>query len=1297
MIDAEKPDEVMPFANQHAHLPVSLADSCPLSEEQVFRVARELLRQIATVHADGRLVGMLDPARISLVDGETPLLPEATFDNVNLDNRNPLECCPPEFQSLAIDKFPLDIISAQKALAAAKGEGDPRRLDIYQWGTLVCRLATGLSVSAYLNSPRARSQVPADLRPLVDQALGYNAAERFSDCSQLRVALDQVIAKRGSPTAETPNWGQSLPPSSETPFIPAMAAQRPSTIQPAEEAPASMRTTAANHSQRELQANEQLGPYRILRRIGGGGMGDVYEAYEAALDRHVAIKVLPPELARHADFVNWFRAEATAVAKLVHPNIVQIHSIGEAAGHHYFAMQYVRGESLADTLRVRGKLPSGETLLIVEQCLAGLAAAHQRGLIHRDVKPGNILIDHESQRALLADFGLVKAIEAETSRTATGVILGTVDYMSPEQARGHAVDGRSDLYSLGVLLYQMLSGRLPFVADSPTAVIFQHAYEQPESLAEIAPSAPSRLVSIVTRLMAKDPQQRYQSAGEVLNDIAAYRGGQLPATTAARVRDVVNSSLTEAPIIVLPLSGATVEPATWSERFLNLFRRHAPNLAKNLENTQQQVDGAIYDYQQKRDQLAILVRDAQQLAKDLQAQVTSHKKEAKVAAQKAKSKDPTAAAELQKQQAECERIAADFAQQLAQQQAENEALEAKLANVNATLLSLRSQRDVLQARLQSARARFQSESQLARFPLWNNRVVLGGVAALLLIWGAVSIFGGKSVEPAQELVLPAPKVEPKVEPKIAKAPLPKPKPKPPLATTTNSLGMQLNYIPAGEFQMGSPDTEPRRMGREGQHRVRISKPFLISAYEVTQEEYEAVMGSNPSYHSKIGEGRDKLWSKDTKRFPVENISFENAREFCRKLSEKEGKTYRLPTEAEWEYACRAGTKTAYHFGETCNGEQANCRGQETVGSSNKGVNLGRTEQVGAYPPNDYGLYDMHGNVWEWCSDWFDENYYNHSPIEDPQGPPSGTAHVLRGGSWRDDSMFLRSAWRDSDVSSKLTDSIGFRVVRIISELPPTIEISGIKLNLIPAGEFLMGSPDSEIKEHLQPNERSREEKEKQFRFRITKPFYLGVYEITQGEYERVMGDNPSAFSSSGAQKNLIKGIDNKKLPVEMVSWKDAQKFCTKLSADTEQKVRLPTEAEWEYACRAGTLTVFNYGNTCDGTNANVYAPWDRSYGMKGSGKYMKRPTIVGSYKPNAWGLYDMHGNVYEWVKDAADINGYKSLATDDPRGSKQGMCRGGCWRSWPYSSRSAARNPYGPDNKYDYTGFRIACDAPLIP
>ena len=243
----------------------------------------------------------------------------------------------------------------------------------------------------------------------------------------------------------------------------------------------------------------------------------------------------------------------------------------------------------------------------------------------------------------------------------------------------------------------------------------------------------------------------------------------------------------------------------------------------------------------------------------------------------------------------------------------------------------------------------------------------------------------------------------------------------------NSLGMKFAAIPAGSFTMGSPADEPDRSGMENQHVVEITRPFCLGVYPVTQDEYQRVIGTNPSCFAEAETG-DALGTV-AGRLPVERVSWDDACEFCRRLSElpaekAAGRHYRLPTEAEWEDACRAGTATAFAFGPSLAPTQANFDCGRAAGIASG------TTAVGSFPPNAWGLHDMHGNVWEWCADWFSPDYYGRSASRDPQGPPSGFAHVLRGGGWRSRAAQCRSAARYSATATQRHDAFGFRVACI---------------------------------------------------------------------------------------------------------------------------------------------------------------------------------------------------------------------------------------------------------------------------
>jgi formylglycine-generating enzyme required for sulfatase activity len=486
----------------------------------------------------------------------------------------------------------------------------------------------------------------------------------------------------------------------------------------------------------------------------------------------------------------------------------------------------------------------------------------------------------------------------------------------------------------------------------------------------------------------------------------------------------------------------------------------------------------------------------------------------------------------------------------------------------------------------------------------------------------------------------------------------------------------------------------------------------------------ACSGSNPSkFHG------------DPKR-PVEQVSWNDAVEFCRRLSELPAENtarrrYGLPTEAQWEYACRAGTTTRWYSGD----DEAGLADVAWF-SANAG---GQTHAVGGKRPNAWGLYDMHGNVGEWCHDWYG-GYDAKSPLDDPSGPLHGVDRVSHGTGWDAPAWTCRSAVRRHSWQWYKGPTLGFRVSVVPADeagdgrkaadispmgklrvspqyapqtaltpsgsesdgrwkLPPgapdpavapfntttakqhqeawakhlgvPVEITnsiGTKLVLIPPGEFTMGSPDSD--------KDAQSWEKPQHRVRITKPFYLGKYPVTQEQWEAVMGSNPSGF----------KGPKN---PVETVSWDDCQKFLGKLNAKPAAgvgKFQLPTEAQWEYACRAGSKTRYCFGD--EESKLGDYA----SYAANSGGK--THP--VGEKKPNAWGLYDVHGNVWEWCQDRYDGGYYAKSPMDDPTGPTGGsdrVLRGGGWNIPAGYCRSAFRRRGRPGNRYVSLGLRVS----LVP
>ncbi|MBQ7589727.1 MAG: formylglycine-generating enzyme family protein [Verrucomicrobia bacterium] len=500
---------------------------------------------------------------------------------------------------------------------------------------------------------------------------------------------------------------------------------------------------------------------------------------------------------------------------------------------------------------------------------------------------------------------------------------------------------------------------------------------------------------------------------------------------------------------------------------------------------------------------------------------------------------------------------------------------------------------------------------------------------------------------------------------------------------SDTVDLDMIWIEPGTFIMGSPEDE---LGRgvyysETQHQVTLTQGYWMGKFEVTRAQYEAVMGTNPS-----GSGRADL--------PVARVNWSESMEFCAKLTAiereagrlPEGYEYTLPTEAQWEYACRAGTTTALNSGKNLS-EEDKCPEMDEVGwyGNNSRYSNGNmdTHPVGQKLPNAWGLYDMHGNVWEWCLDWY--GTYPVAAVIDPMGADTGFYHVNRGGSIAREAYICRSAARNGPSDGRYIDA-GFRValapIYVSKNITiPLSEDVNLRMIWIEPGTFMMGSPEDEL---------GRKDNETQHQVTLTQGYWLGKYEITQAQYEAVMGTNPSYYKGAN-------------LPVECVSWYDAKEFCSKLT-DLEMEAgrlpegyryTLPTEAQWEYACRAGTTTALNSGkNLSDEEQCSemdeVGWYWYNA-GIKSYEKGLICTRAVGQKMPNAWGLYDMHGNVAEWCADFYED--YPTSAVVDPTGPDAGIERVARWGSWwnyAWGCRSAYRGSDAPDAKYTNLGFRVA-------
>ncbi len=539
----------------------------------------------------------------------------------------------------------------------------------------------------------------------------------------------------------------------------------------------------------------------------------------------------------------------------------------------------------------------------------------------------------------------------------------------------------------------------------------------------------------------------------------------------------------------------------------------------------------------------------------------------------------------------------------------------------------------------------------------------------------------------------------------------------------NGVTMTFVLVPPGKFRMGSPEDEKDRSRDETLHTVVLTEPFDLGKTEVTQAQYEALTGNNPS----------KFKGSD---LPVEQVSWEEARDFGTKLTKERSDqhVYRLPTEAEWEYSCRGGRPCSQHFGigdgRSLSSREANFVGNHPFGGADKGPFLLKTCPVGSYRANAVGLFDMHGNVLEWCADRYGP--YPDGEVTNPTGPTEGPFRVDRGGCWLADGEDCRGARRTRSEPGSRFSYLGFRLARSVPsggrgpdlkdarhdtgpdrsqvrERPPPLDCTGpdgvsaadvrkaqeawakylgrkveetVKIAdgvemtfvLVPPGKFRMGSPD---------DEKDRDKDETLHTVVRTEPFDLGKYEVTQRQYEALTGKNPSKF----------KGAD---LPVEQVSWEEARDYAVRLTERREgqQVYRLPTEAEWEYASRAGRGSPFfafgvGDGQSLSSRDANFNGDYPAGDARKGPS--LERTCPVGSYLANAMGLCDMYGNVWEWCSDwYGPYPGGEAINPAGPAAGQERVNRGGGWQSHGQFCRSARRRADEPGARNFMLGFRLA-------
>jgi len=775
-----------------------------------------------------------------------------------------------------------------------------------------------------------------------------------------------------------------------------------------------------------------LGNYVILDKLGQGGMGMVLKAEHRRMERIVALKMLSAAVTKTPEALARFQREVKAAAKLEHPNIVTAYDADEAGGTYFLVMQYVEGSDLSALVREKGPLSVEQAVTCIVQAARGLEYAHQRGVVHRDIKPSNLLLAQERTVKIL-DMGLARLESAgddQDQLTGTGQIMGTVDYMAPEQALDtrHA-DARADIYALGITLWFLLTGRGVYQGESVMAKLLAHREAPIPSLPSACPDAPPPLDEIFARMVAKEPDARYQTMGEVIADLEALQSGgdSTPSLATAPGDDSrLNAFLSN-------LQQTSVGPAA----------AHAV-AAKQKKTSKPAPTAGGYE--------PTVALQSNQVDTDPQSQMSIAAPPAPIGTRSASKvrRTPAWVTGIPRSRVGLFCAAGGAAvlllaalvffvqtgEGVIRVEINDPQIEVAIQGTDITLKQADQGKDVKlspgEKTLIVQRGDFRFETD--KLILKRGETVTVRVE---LLAGQVQVHQGDNLLGQGKLPRPP----------LAKAPFDADEAKRHQQAWANYLGLPVErditlpggekltlvLIPPGEFLMGSTDEERAKFLEEAkaandkwtidhihsegpQHRVRITKPFYLGKYEVTQAQWEAVTGSNPSQY------------KDNPTHPVETVSWDVIQPFLAKLNdsgEADKMKFALATEAQWEYACRAGTTTAYYGGESTEDLR-----EDGWFSANSG---GKTHPVGALKPNGFGLYDMHGNVWEWCADWYAGDYYAKSPEDDPTAPFAGSSRVLRGGCWYDRPRICRSAFRHSGSPEYRLNLLGFRLASVPAE------------------------------------------------------------------------------------------------------------------------------------------------------------------------------------------------------------------------------------------------------------------------
>ncbi len=797
-----------------------------------------------------------------------------------------------------------------------------------------------------------------------------------------------------------------------------------------------------------------LGNYVLMEKIGAGGMGQVFKARHRRMDRLVAVKLLPAAMTKNKDAIARFEREVKAAAKLRHTNIVAADDADQANGVHFLVMELVEGSDLSALVKKNGPFSIEKAVNCILQAARGLEAAHAEGIVHRDIKPANLLLDKKGTVKIL-DMGLARihGDGGQAELTATGAVMGTVDYMAPEQARStKTADARADIYSLGCSLFYLLTAKATYDGDTLTEKLLAHQSDPIPELRKILPDVPEQLAAVFRKMVAKKVEDRYQTMSEVISALEKCSSSQPSAARQETADSFVETMVSDTPVEIS--KPPTIVRGKKSPRPAEITAGEAAmpssDAAQRTDATRLTSPGTMAGSQAPKKRTANRPSASRSWWRDRRVQVGGGLAAVLIMAVVILLQTPKGTLRVEILDPAVEVQVQGTTVTLKKGDTEPVALtvgEKKLL-VTRGDLSFETESFVLK---KGEETRVKVELLDDKLLATSAGKVLGEKVLALL--AQKTGWHGWPADAPPPAIAPFDAAQAKKHQQAWAAYLKLP------VEYTNSIGMKFVLIPPGEFTMGSTAAEieealPEAVGDEEwqrhwqesikseapQHKVVLTQPIYLSVNKVTQTEYERVMGTTPSYFSPTGAGKDAVAGMDTSKFPVETVSWNDAAEFCARLSQKEklkpfylragntispldGTGYRLASEAEWEFACRAGTTTRFWIGD---------KDEDLLLAGWFRTNSGmRTHAVGELKSNPLGLFDTHGNLLEWVEDWWEPTYYQQfaeKPAVNPKGPTVGSERVNRCGAWGFFAPVCRASYRDHYVPGAANHwGIGFRV------------------------------------------------------------------------------------------------------------------------------------------------------------------------------------------------------------------------------------------------------------------------------